>query len=163
MSNIFYIRGVTQVTHSERYAALSLLATLAVGAFIVMRFMDGWSVPDQSGGLLLKTYVMAVAASVVAESVIAGVLARRRTGVDQDERDLAIRRRADQAAWVFAAVALNVLIVQVLMEAAYAGHALPRIDLTSAAAVVFVLLLVLYGATAVQRASTLVLYRLPGA
>jgi hypothetical protein len=99
--------------------------------------------------------------AIVAESVIAGVLAVQagKSDIEKDERDLAIEAKANLASHWFTAAALNVIVIHVLANAAYGGHDLPQLNLTSPTGVAFALLLVLTLAEIVKRVAIIWNYR----
>lgn len=158
------------MTQAERYAWISLVAWLAILFFLLTRFTAGFevfgqtlglTVVEQPAGRLLWTYVSLAVIAIVAESVIAGVLAAQagKDGVEKDERDLAIEVRANLASYWFMAAALNVIVIHVLANAAYGGHTLPQLNLTSLTGVAFALLLVLTVAEIVKRMAVIWNYR----
>ncbi len=121
----------------------------------------GLTIVEQSAGRLLWTYVTLAVIAIVAESVIAGVLSARagKTDIEKDERDLAIEVKANLASYWFTAAALNVIVIHVLANAAYGGHDLPKLNLTSLTGVAFALLLVLTLAEIVKRVAVIWNYR----
>lgn len=158
------------MTHAERYAWLSLVAWIAILFFLFVRFTAGievfgqsfgLTIVEQSAGKLLWTYVALAVIATVAESVIAAVLAARQGGakVERDERDIAIEARANLTSYGFMAVALNVIVLHVLLNAAYGGHNLPQLNLTSVTGVAFALLFVLAAAEIVKRLAVIWSYR----
>jgi hypothetical protein len=158
------------MSHAERYAWLSLIAWVGILLFLLMRFTTGVDVLGQSLGLviveqpagrLLWTYVSLAVVAIVAESVIASVMAVRagKAGVEKDERDLAIEARANLTSYWFMAAALNVIVLQVLANAAYGGHVLVELNLASLTGVAFALLLVLTLAEIVKRVAVIWGYR----
>ena len=158
------------MSHAERYAWYSLFAWIAILFFLLVRFTAGieilgqsfgLTIVEQSAGKLLWTYVTLAVIAVVAESVIASVLAARRGNekVERDERDIAIEARANLTSYGFMAVALNVIVLHVLLNAAYGKHNLPQLDLTSVTGVAFALLFVLAAAEIVKRLAVIWNYR----
>ena len=158
------------MSHAERYAWLSLVAWTAILFFLLTRFTDGIEVLGQSFGLtiveqsasrLLWTYVSLAVVAIIAESVIASVLAVRsgKEAVERDERDVAIEARANLTSYWFMAAALNVIVIHVLANAAYGGHTLPQLNLTSLTGVAFALLFVLTSAEIVKRIAVIWNYR----
>jgi hypothetical protein len=158
------------MTHAERYAWVSLFAWSAILFFLLMRFTDGveilgqsfgFTIVEQSAGRLLWTYVTLAVIAIVAESVIAAVLAAKsgESAVERDERDVAIEARANLASYWFMAAALNVIVLHVLLNAAYGGHSLPQLNLTSLTGVAFALLFVLAAAEIVKRIAVIWNYR----
>ena len=156
------------MTHAERYAWFSLAAWLAIVFFLLMRFTTGTEILGQSLGLtiveqpaakLLGTYVTLAIIAIIAESVIATVMAvtSGKTTVEADERDHAIEARANLAAYWFMAAAVNVIVLQVLASAAYGSHVLP--ELTTLTGMSFVLLLTLALAEVVKRIALIWNYR----
>ncbi|MDZ7626996.1 MAG: hypothetical protein U5J99_01160 [Parvularculaceae bacterium] len=152
------------VTRTEWQALASLLALVAIFAWFQMRMMDGWTIVDQPAAKLFGIYIVVIAFSAFAEILIASLgAAIDGKRVVKDERDLAIDARANQNERIFIIVAVNVLIWQALMEEVFAGHALPKIDLTSLPELFFFLFAILFGGEIVKRLSTLWLYRLQSA
>ena len=158
------------MSQAERYAWFSLVAWGAILFFLLTRFTAGVEVlgqslgltlVEQSAGQLLWTYVALAVIAIVAESLIAGILAARagEGGVEKDERDLAIEARANLASYWFMAAALNVIVIHVLANAAYGGHALPQLNLTSLTGIAFALLFVLTVAEIVKRIAIIWNYR----
>ncbi len=150
------------ITRTEWQAWASLAALGAVYWWFQMRLLDGFEVVDQSAGKLLGVFVVVVTMSTLAEIMIASFGAGARKVV-KDERDHAIEARANQNERLFIIAAVNILIWQALMEGVFAGHALPKIDLTSLPVLFFWLLTILYAGEMVKRVSTIVLYRLQSA
>ncbi len=133
------------MSHHEKFAWGSLVASLLVWSFLTMRMTDSWAVVNVPPGHMIWTYVAVVFLMIVAHSLIAGLLNASAQGeVEKDERDLAIAARAERVEGVVVLVAVNVLIIQALLEAALAGHALPRIDLGTLPVLVYALLTVLF-------------------
>ena len=158
------------MSRAECYAWISLVAWAAILFFLLARFTTGVEVLGQSLGLtiveqpaarLLWTYASLALIAIVAEIVIAAVLAARSgsEGVEKDERDLAIEVRANLASYWFTAAALNVIVLQVLANAAYGGSVLSQLNLTSATGMAFALLLVLTLAEIVKRIAVIWNYR----
>lgn len=149
------------MVRAERYALFSLIGLGAVWWFFQMRLLDGWTVVDQPPGRLFFTYILVIGLATLAEGLAAGVtrLFGRGDAVDKDERDRAIEARANQNERVFIIAAVNVVVWQLLAEGAFAGHVLPRYDLTEPSVLFFVLFSVLFFGEAVKRISTLWLYR----
>ncbi len=158
------------MSHAERYAWLSLIAWIAILFFLFVRFTAGidflgqsfgLTIVEQSAGKLLWTYVTLAVIAIIAESVIAAVLAAPagQGAVERDERDIAIEARANLASYWFMAAALNVIVLHVLLNAAYGGHSLPQLNLTSLTGVAFALLFVLAAAEIVKRIAVIWNYR----
>lgn len=157
------------MTHAERYAWFSLFAWIAILFFLLVRFTAGieilgqsfgLTIVEQSAGKLLWTYVTLAVIAIVTESIIAAVLATRGgEKVERDERDIAIEARANLTSYGFMAVALNVIVLHVLLNAAYGGHSLPQLNLTSVTGIAFALLFVLAAAEIVKRLATIWNYR----
>lgn len=158
------------MSHAERYAWFSLFAWIAILFFLLVRFTAGievlgqsfgLTIVEQSAGRLLWTYVTLAVVAIVAETVIASVLAVRQGNekVERDERDIAIEARANLTSYSFMAVALNVIVLHVLLNAAYGGHSLPQLNLTSLTGVAFALLFVLAAAEVVKRLAIIWNYR----
>jgi amino acid permease len=158
------------MTHAERYAWLSLVAWTGIMFFLLMKFTDGveilgqsigLTIVEQSAGKLLWTYVTLAVVAIVAESIIASILAARagNASVERDERDVAIEARANLTSYWFMAAALNVIVIHVLANAAYGGHTLPQLNLTSLTGVAFALLFVLTAAEIVKRIAIIWNYR----
>lgn len=158
------------MSHAERYAWLSLFAWVAILFFLLVRFTAGvevlgqsfgFTIVEQSANKLLWTYITLAVIAIVAESVIASVLAVRQGNakVERDERDIAIEARANLTSYGFMAVALNVIVLHVLLNAAYGGHSLPQLNLTSLTGIAFALLFVLAAAEVVKRLAIIWNYR----
>lgn len=150
------------ITRTEWQAWASLATLGAVYWWFQMRMLDGLEVVDQSAGRLLGVFIVVAALTTVAEIIIASLGAGGRRVV-KDERDHAIEARASQNERLFIIAAIYVLIWQALMEGVFAGHALPKIDLSSLPVLFFWLLTILFAGEAVKRISTIVLYRLQSA
>ena len=158
------------MAQGERYAWISLVAWAAILFFLLTRFTAGvevlgqsfgLTIVEQSAGRLLWTYVSLAVIAIIAESVIASVLAVQagKGGVDKDERDTVIEARANLASYWFMAAALNMIVIHVLANAAYGGHVLPQLNLTSLTGVAFALLFVLTAAEIVKRIAVIWNYR----
>lgn len=170
---MFYTVGrkVMGMSQAERYAWLSLVAWVVILFLLWGRFTAGVEILGQSLGLeiveqsaaqLLWTYVWLAVIAIVAESAIAAVIAAWRGGADieKDERDLAIEGRANLASYWFVAIALNVIVIRVLSQAAYGELGLPLLDLSSLTGIAFAILLVLSLAEIVKRIALIWNYRL---
>lgn len=149
------------MSRSEQYSWASLLALTAVFAWFQMRMLDGVSIVDQPARKLLDVYLLTLVALVFAETAIASLLGARTATMD--ERDHAIEARANLNERLFLIAAVNVVIWQALMEGAFAGHDLPRIDLGRLPTLFFVLASILFAGEAVKRVSTIWLYRVQSA
>jgi hypothetical protein len=79
--------------------------------------------------------------------------------VEADERDHAIEARANLTSYWFMAASLNVIVLHVLLNAAYGGHDLPQLNLTSLTGIAFALLFVLASAEVVKRIAIIWNYR----
>lgn len=152
------------MSRAEQYSWASLAGLIVVFMWFQMRMLDGLRIVDQPAGELFSVYIGVLIGSAVIEIVIASVLSggggRR---VDKDERDHAIEARASLNERIFVIAAVNVLIWQALMEGAFAGHNLPKIDLTDLPTLFFALFAVLFGGEIVKRVSTIFLYRVQSA
>ena len=155
---------------TERYAWLSLVAWIGIMFFLLMRFTTGveilgnslgFVIVEQSAARLLGIYISITIAAVIAESVIAGVTSAQAAarGVERDERDALISQRASLASYWFMAVALNVIVFQVLASATYGKPLVEGLNLTTTTGVAFAILFVLVGAEIVNRAALIWNYR----
>lgn len=148
------------MSEHEKFAWASLVASALVWAFLAMRMTEGGWVVEASPGHMLWTYAATVVLMAFAHAVIAAVLAARPHGIAfKDERDRAIEARADRIEGYVVLVAINVLVLHALADAAFAGHALPRIDLASLPTLVFALLTTLFAGHLVKQAVTIWMYR----
>jgi uncharacterized membrane protein len=148
------------MSEHEKHAWASLIASALVWAFFTMRLTEGGWVADVSPRHVLWTYVVTVVLMIVSHSLIAALLAARRAGeVVKDERDAAIEARADRIEGYVLVVVINVLVVHALADAAFAGHALPRIDLGNLPVLVFALLSALFGGHIVKQSAIIWQYR----
>lgn len=148
------------MSEHERQAWASLGATALVWAFFTMRMTEGGWVADVGPRQMLWTYVATVVLVIASQSIIAAWLAARRGRAPfRDERDAAIEARADRVEGYVLAVVINVLVVHALADAAFAGHALPRVDLGSLPTLVFVLLSVLFAGHVVNKVAIIWQYR----
>lgn len=148
------------MSEHEKYAWGSLVASALVWAFFTMRLTEGGWVAEVSARHMLWTYVATVILMIVSHSIIAALLAARgaREAL-KDERDVAIEARADRIEGYVLTVVINVLVVHALADAAFAGHALPRIDLASLPVLVFALLSALFASHIVKQAAVIWQYR----
>jgi hypothetical protein len=148
------------MSEHEKHAWGSLVASALIWAFFTMRLTEGGWVAEVSARHMLWTYVATVVLMIVSHSIIAALLAARRAGGTlKDERDAAIEARADRIEGYLLAVIINVLVVHALADAAFAGHALPRIDLASLPVLVFALLSALFAGHIVKQAAIIWQYR----
>lgn len=144
----------------EKFAWASLVASALVWAFFAMRMTESGQVLDAGASQMLWTYVATAALMAVAHSTIAAVLAAQPHGIAlKDERDRAIEARADRIEGYVVGVAINVLVIHALADATLAGHALPRLDLSSLPTLVFALITTLFAGHIVNQAVTIWLYR----
>lgn len=148
------------MSEHEKFAWASLVASAAVWAFFGMRLTDGGQILDVGVSHLIWTYVATVVLMAATHSVIAAVLARKPRGIAfKDERDHAIAARADRVEGYVVMVVINVLVIHALADAAYAGHALPRFDLSSLPTLVFALITTLFAGHVVKQVATIWMYR----
>ena len=170
MSNIFDILVGLPMSEAERHAWYSLIAWAVILFLLVSRFSDGIEIlgqslgltlVEQSAGRLLWTYIALAVLAIIAESIVATVLVLRgsKERVEKDERDHAIEARANLASYWFMAIALNVIVLHGLVNAAYGKTMFVRMDLTSLTGIAFALLLVLTLAEIVKRIATIWNYR----
>lgn len=126
---------------------LSLGAAVAIWGYFAHRMLDGVRVVDQAPGKVLWAFMAVVVLFVIAEAAIAGwagVRQRAEGGLAEDERDLAIAAEAGRWESSVVLAGVNILVLHAILDAAYAGHALPRIDLTHMPTLVFALVSVLF-------------------
>jgi len=153
------------MTQAEKYSWASLITTGAIYWFFQMRMLDGWQVVEQSPGRLAGVYIAVVILSIIAEAVIAGATAAHNKdgGIEKDERDFSIEAKANQNVAIFFAAAINILIIQVLADAAYPANVLPKfmpqLVMDTPAEIFFILFTLLYAAHFVKLISTIILYR----
>lgn len=170
MSNIFDSLVDPPMSEAERYAWCSLIAWAVILFLLVSCFTDGIEIlgqslgltlVEQSAGRLLWTYIALAVVAIIAESVVATILAVRagKGNIEKDERDRAIEVRANLASYWFIAVALNVIVLHGLVNATYGKAMFVLMDLTSLTGIAFALLLVLTLAEIVKRIATIWNYR----
>lgn len=148
------------MSEHEKFAWSSLVVAALVWAFFAMRMTDGGWMADVSPRHMLWTYVATVVLMIVSHSIIAALLAAGRAGgALKDERDAAIEARADRIEGYVLLVAINAMVIHALADAAFAGHALPRIDLGSLPTLVFALMSALFGSHIVKQAAVIWQYR----
>lgn len=148
------------MSEHEKFAWASLVACAVVWAFFGMRLTDGGQIVEVGVRHLVWTYVATVVLMVATHSVIAAVLARKPRGIAfKDERDHAIAARADRIEGYVVMVVINVLVIHALADAAFAGHALPRFDLSSLPTLVFALITTLFAGHLVKQVATIWMYR----
>lgn len=141
---------------------LSLVAAVGIWGYFAHRMLDGVHVVDQAPGRVLGAFVVVVVLFVLAEAAIAGWAASRQRaegGIAEDERDVAIAAEAGR--WESAVVVggVNILVLHAILDAVYAGHALPRVDLTHLPTLVFALISLLVAGHLTRLAVTAVRYR----
>jgi hypothetical protein len=170
MYNIFYTPSRMNMSNDERYAWWSLVAWIGIMFFLLMRFTTGvellgnslgLQIVEQSAARLLGIYISLIIAAIIAESVIAGATAAYAAtqGVESDERDAMIAKRASLASYWFVAIALNVIVFHVLASAAFGSPLTSGLNLTSTTGIAFAILFVLVGAEVVNRAALIWNYR----
>ncbi|MFZ5446521.1 MAG: hypothetical protein ACOZQL_41420 [Myxococcota bacterium] len=148
-----------ELSGPEKQAWASLSVSVLVWAFLAMRLTDGGRLADVGARHLVWTYVATVVLMTVAHGVIAALLARRDGDQLKDERDAAIEARADRLEGYVVVGAINVVVIHALADAAFVGHALPRIDLSSLPTLTFVLLTTLFVGHLVKQAAIIWQYR----
>jgi len=148
------------MSQHEKFAWGSLLASLLAWSFLTMRMTESWAVVNVSPRHMIWTYGAIVVLMIAAHAVIAGLLhAGADHELEKDERDLAIAARAERIEGLVVLVAVNVLVIQALAQAAFAGHALPRFDLGTLPVLFYALLTVLFLGHTTSQAVTIWLYR----
>ena len=148
------------MSEHEKFAWASLVASVAVWLFFGMRLTDGGQVVNVGVAHVVWTYVATVVLMAATHSVIAAVLARGPHGIAfKDERDHAIAARADRVEGYVVLVVINVLVIHALADAAFAGHALPRFDLSSLPTLVFALITTLFAGHVAKQVATIWMYR----
>lgn len=144
----------------EKFAWASLVASAVVWTFFATRMTDGGQVVDAGAAHMLWTYVTTALLMAIAHSVIAAVLAARPHGITfKDERDHAIEARADRIEGYVVVVTINVLVIHALADAMFAGHTLPRLDLSSLPTLVLALITTLFAGHIIKQVVTIWLYR----
>lgn len=148
------------MTRAEKYSTASLITSALIFWFFQMRMLDGWEVVEQSAGALVSLYITIVILFIISEAIIAGFYSGPGQGgeVEKDERDLLIEKTAEQNSSWFTIAAINILIIHLLANSFFEGHAFPRIDLTSMSTLFFVLFSIMILSTIIARASTLGYY-----
>ena len=148
------------MSEHEKFAWASLVASAAVWAFFGMRLTDGGQIVEVGVRHLVWTYVATVVLMAATHSMIAAFLARKPRGIAfKDERDHAIAARADRVEGYVVMIVVNVLVIHALADAAFAGHALPRFDLSSLPTLVFALITTLFAGHIVKQVATIWMYR----
>lgn len=144
----------------EKHAWASLVASILVWSFFTMRMTDGGAIVEASVRHMVWTYAAVVILMIVAHALIAGVLAAggSEDGL-KDERDHAIEAKAERLEGYVVLVAINGLVIHALADAAFAGHALPSLELASLPALVYVLISVLFAGHVFSQAAIVWLYR----
>lgn len=144
----------------EKHAWASLLAAILVWFYLTMRMTAGWAIADVTVRHMVWTYIAVIILLIVAHALIAAALAARDGGeAFKDERDRAIEARAERVEGYVVLAAINIVVIHALAHAAYAGHVLPRIELTSLPTLVFVLLSTLFAGHAAKQLAVIWLYR----
>jgi hypothetical protein len=148
------------MSQHEQFAWGSLFASVATWLFLTMRMTESWTIVDALPGHMIWTYATVVILMILAHAVIAGVLSARAGGqTAKDERDLAIAARAERFEGIVVLVAVNVLIIHALAQAAFSGHAMPGIDLGMLPVLFYALLTALFLGHISSQAATIWLYR----
>jgi heme/copper-type cytochrome/quinol oxidase subunit 2 len=144
----------------EKHAWASLLAAILVWLYLSMRMTAGWAMAEVTVRHMVWTYIAVIILLIVAHALIAAALAARDGGeAFKDERDRAIEARAERVEGYVVLAAINIVVIHALAHAAYAGHVLPRIELTSLPTLVFVLLSTLFAGHAAKQLAVIWLYR----
>ena len=148
------------MSQHEKFAWGSLIASLLTWLFLTMRMTENWMIVDASTRHMIWTYGAVVILMIVAHAVLAGLLGDRAGNeAGKDERDLAITARAERLEGIVVLVAVNVLVIHALAQAAFAGHVLPSIELGSLPVLFYALLTVLFLGHVTSQATTIWLYR----
>jgi hypothetical protein len=148
------------MSHHEKFAWGSLIASLLAWGFLTMRMTDSWTVVNVSPGHMIWTYGAVVVLMIAAHATLAAILdARAGSEAGKDERDFAIAARAERIEGLVVLAAVNVLIIHALAQAAFAGHALPSIDLGTLPVLFYALLTVLFLGHITSQLATIWLYR----
>lgn len=148
------------MSEHERMAWGSLLASLLIWTFFALRMTEGGAVVEAAAGHVLVSYLAVVVLMIVAHSVIPAVLTVAAGGASlKDERDEAIEARADRVEGYVVFVAINVLVIHALVDAAWPENSLPRIDLGSVPTLAFALITALFAGHVAKQIATIWMYR----
>jgi len=150
----------------ERYAWATLIATGIVGFHFYDRMFDGLSVADLGAGDLMAVYLRVIFMFIILHIVIAIVFAikRKKTSDDgdifeRDERDNAIERKGERAAFWVLAVFVEIVIPMLLFENAYPESYAPFMSVTSPSGMFFALMSAVLAADFISRAIMIRAYR----
>ena len=153
-------RRSTELSEHEKQAWASMIASVLIWSFFASRITDGGAVGEVAARHLLVSYAAVVVLMIVAQSVIATVLTVRAGGVTlKDERDVAIEASADRVEGYVVLVAINVLVIHALADAAWPVNSLPRVDLGSVPTLVFALITTLFAGHVARQVATIWMYR----
>lgn len=149
----------------ELKALGSLLACIALWAFLAMRMTDGGVPVDVPADHLLWTYFSVAVAMIIVQMTLSISLATRRAvqkrsaEPELDERDLAIELRAERVEGWVGLAGLNVLVIQAIAASDGMHWRTVGPTLTSTSELVFALLSLAFLAHGAKQVATLWLYR----
>ena len=116
---------IEDMSETERQAWMTLIVDVTVLIYFVQTMTTGWSINTFSPAELLSIFIGIIIVTIILHAVIAGVfeLRKRNDEVEEkDERDINIERKGAALAFGFLAVAINIVIGQLLLENTIEGH-----------------------------------------
>lgn len=158
---------IEDMSANERYSWVSLIATTGVFWWFWNKFVGFHGLSQFEPGPLLRLYIKTVIFSAVTHAGVAAFFVFRGDkswlwsdgDIVKDERDQAIEQRAEKHAMWFLYAAVNVIIIQLILESVFIGDYEPPVRLMSLTGTVFSLTVSLFVADIIKRVSMILGYR----
>lgn len=116
---------IEDMSETERQASATLIVDVFVFIYFIQKMTIASRINTFSPGELVSIFIAVIVVTIIMHAVIAGVFeARKRKDhtAEKDERDINIARKGAALAFGFMAVALNIVIAQLLIENSIEGY-----------------------------------------
>lgn len=154
---------------AEKKAWTELLIWAGALLFIWMRLTAGndllgqsigFTVVEQSASRIFSAYLGVGILAVIAQLAVWGYFKSKGELIDfRDERDLAIEKQANQAAYWVGVFAAQCVIIHVLANEAFTRPDIAMLDLTSATGIVLALITILLLQEIARNIAVIILYK----
>lgn len=158
---------IEDMSQAERYSWVSLIATVGVFWWFWNKFVGFHGLTQYEPGPLLRLYIVTAILTAVSHAGVAAFFVVRGDKnwlwsddeIVKDERDLAIEQRAEKYAMWFLYAAINIIIVQIMLESVFTEGYEPPVRIMSLSGIVFTLTTSLIIADIIKRVSMIMGYR----